>query len=98
MDKLGDEVLKPFLQDVIQFPALTKTLPLVNPQLVLPLLPQVGLPLLIDWLIHYINLGFYTALYPFGKSLKPMLKNLSPQQKYLYHRWLDAWQYGSGND
>jgi lycopene cyclase CruP len=98
MDKLGDDVLKPFLQDVIQFPALTKTLPLVNPKLVLPLLPQIGLPLLIDWLIHYANLGFYTGLYPLGKSLQPLFNNLSPQQKYNYHRWLDAWKYGSGND
>jgi lycopene cyclase CruP len=98
MDKLGDDVLKPFLQDVIQFGALSKTLPLVNPKLVLPLLPQVGLPLLIDWLIHYLNLGVYSGLYPLGKSLQPMVTNLSPQQQYYYHRWLDAWKYGSGND
>lgn len=98
MDRLGDDVLKPFLQDVIQFPALTKTLPLVNPKLVLPLLPQIGLPLLIDWLIHYTNLGVYSGLYPLAKSLNPLLKNISSQQKYYYHRWLDAWQYGSGND
>ncbi len=98
MDRLGDDVLKPFLQDVIQFPALTKTLPLVNPKLVLPLLPQIGLPLLIDWLIHYTNLGVYSGLYPLGKSLHPLLNNLSPQQKYYCHRWLDAWKYGSGGD
>lgn len=98
MDKLGDDVLKPFLQDVIQFPALSKTLPLVNPKLVFPLLPQIGLPLLIDWLIHYANLGVYSGLYPVGKSLKPIFNNLSPQQQFCYHRWLDAWQYGSGND
>lgn len=98
MDKLGDDVLKPFLQDVIQFPALTKTLPLVNPKLVLPLLPQIGLLLLIDWLIHYGNLGFYSGLYPLGKSLKPFVDNLSSEQKYRYHRWLDAWKYGSGKD
>ena len=98
MDKLGDDVLKPFLQDVIQFPALTKTLPLVNPKLVLPLLPEIGLSVLVDWLIHYANLGFYSGLYPLGKSLQPLLNNLSPQQKYYYHRWLDAWKYGSGND
>jgi lycopene cyclase CruP len=98
MDKLGDEVLKPFLQDVIQFSALTKTLPLVNPKLVLPLLPQIGLPLLIEWLIHYLNLGVYSGLYPLAESLQPLLKNLTPQQKYNYHRWLEAWKYGSGND
>jgi lycopene cyclase CruP len=98
MNNLGDEVLKPFLQDVIQFGSLSKTLPLVNPQFVLPLLPQVGIPVLTDWLIHYVNLGLYSGLYPLGKILKPVTKNLSPEQKFYYNRWLDSWQYGSGND
>lgn len=96
MDKLGDDVLKPFLQDVVQFSGLTKTLPLVNPKLVLPLLPQVGLPILLDWLKHYANLGIYSGLYPLAKSLQPLTENLTPQQKYYYYRWLDMWQYGAG--
>jgi lycopene cyclase CruP len=98
MDKLGDDVLKPFLQDVIQFPALSKTLPLVNPKFVLPSLPQVGIPVLTDWLIHYVNLGLYSGLYPLGKILKPVSRNLSPKQQYYYNRLLDSWKYGSGND
>lgn len=98
MDKLGDEVLKPFLQDVIQFPALAKTLLSVNPQLVLPVLPQVGILPLIDWSIHYFNLALYSGLYPLAKSLEPVTKNLTERQQYYYHRWLDAWQYGSGGD
>lgn len=96
MDKLGDDVLKPFLQDVVQFSGLTKTLPLVNPNLVLPLLPQVGLPILLDWLKHYSNLGIYSGLYPMAKSLQPFTQSLNSQQKYYYHRWLDMWQYGAG--
>lgn len=97
MDRLGDDVLKPFLQDVIQFSGLTKTLPLVNPKLVLPLLPQVGLPILIDWFRHYSNLGIYSGLYVVSKTLHPFLtNNLTPQQKYYYHRWFDMWQYGAG--
>ncbi|MGK7958830.1 MAG: FAD-binding oxidoreductase [Crocosphaera sp.] len=98
MDQLGYDVLKPFLQDVIQFPALMKTLPLVNPKLVLPILPQVGIQPLIDWTFHYFNLGIYSALYPMGKWVQPLTKNLSPRQQYFYHRWLDAWKYGSGGD
>ncbi|ACK64641.1 FAD dependent oxidoreductase [Rippkaea orientalis PCC 8801] len=98
MDRLGEDVLNPFLQDVIQFPALMKTLPLVNPLLVLPILPQVGLNPLLDWMVHYVNLAFYTGLYPLGKLGEPLIKKLSPQQQYYYHRWLDAWKYGSGGD
>ena len=98
MDRLGDDVLKPFLQDVIQFAPLAKTLPQVNPKLVLPLLPQIGIGSLVTWLVHYFNLGLYTGLYGAGKLARPIAKNLSPSQQYYYHRWLDAWKYGSGGD
>ncbi len=98
MDKLGDDVLKPFLQDVIQFAPLAKTLPLVNPKLVFPILPQVGINPLINWTIHYFNLALYSGLYPAAKSLQPVIKNFSPTQQYYYHRWLDSWKYGSGGD
>ena len=98
MDRLGDDVLKPFLQDVIQFFPLAKTLPLVNPKLVLPILPQVGINPLINWSAHYFNLALYSSLHPFAKLFQPIVKNLSPTQQYSYHRWLDAWKYGSGGD
>ena len=98
MDRLGDDVIKPFLQDVIQFTPLAKTLPLVNPKLVLPILPQVGINPLLNWSVHYFNLGLYRSLYPLGKLMQPIADNLSPRQKYAYHRWLDAWKYGCGRD
>jgi lycopene cyclase CruP len=98
MDKLGDEVLKPFLQDVVQFSSLSKTLPLVNPKLVLPMIPQVGINPFIDWTGHYVNLALYSGLYPLAETLKPILEKLPDKQKYRYHRYLDSWQYGSGGD
>lgn len=98
MDKLGDDVLKPFLQDVVQFLPLAKTLILVNPKLVIPLLPQIGVMPLLDWGFHYLNLAVYTGLYPLAKTVKPVTKNLSPTAQYYYHRWLDSWQYGAGQD
>jgi lycopene cyclase CruP len=101
MDRLGDDVLKPFLQDVIQFKPLAKTLPLVNPKLVLPLLPQIGIVSLISWMIHFLNLALYGGLYRGGKLAQLIiekLKKLSPTQQYYFQRWLDAWKYGSGAD
>lgn len=98
MEKLGDDVMKPFLQDVIQFIPLTKTLPLVNPKLVLPILPQVGITPLLSWSWEYFNLALYSGLYPLGKIAQPIFENLSPKQQYYYHRYLDAWKYGSGGD
>ena len=98
MERLGDPVLKPFLQDVIQFVPLAKTLPLVNPKLVFPLLPQIGISSLVNWSVHYFNLALYGVLYSVGKLFKPLAKSLSPAQQYYYQRWLDAWKYGSGGD
>lgn len=101
MDRLGDAVLKPFLQDVVQFPALFQTMlrvSIAHPMLVLKVIPQVGLPTLIEWIGHYLLLAAYTGLYPIGQVLQPWLKNLSPRQRYGFDRWLAAWQFGSGQD
>ncbi|MBW4516282.1 MAG: FAD-binding oxidoreductase [Timaviella obliquedivisa GSE-PSE-MK23-08B] len=101
MEQLGEPVLKPFLQDVVQFSALLKTLlrvSIMHPLLVLKVIPQVGIMTLLEWLIHFINLGVYTGLYPIACTFKPWAKNLSPSQQYLFFRGLDALRYGSGND
>lgn len=101
MEQLGDEVLRPFLQDVVQFPALSKTLlktAFTHPGLVAGIIPQVGIPMLLDWMVHYLNLGVYTALYPLATALKPWIKTLPPLPRYYCDRFLQAWKYGSGSD
>ena len=101
MEHLGDDVLRPFLQDVVQFPALSRTLfqtSIASPLSVIPVVPQVGIITLLDWLINYINLGGYTGLHSIGTSLQPLLKQLPPQQQYYYQQLLQAWRYGSGQD
>jgi lycopene cyclase CruP len=98
MEKLGEDVLNPFLKDTIQFPALAKTLLSVNPLLALPILPQVGMPMLLDWSIHFANLGLYSSWYSLGKLITKITNNLSPKQQYYYHRWMDSFYYGSGLD
>jgi lycopene cyclase CruP len=101
MSQLGDPVLKPFLQDVVQFPALTQTLVktgLRHPGLVAKVIPQVGLGNLLDWMVHYVNLGAYSALFQLGQTLQPWMKNLPPVSQYYCCRWVDAWRYGSGGD
>jgi lycopene cyclase CruP len=101
MAQLGDDVLRPFLQDVVQFSGLSATLlktSLTQPGVVLPVISQVGVPTLLDWMVHYINLGAYTALYPVGQALVPVAKHLPPLQQYYCRRWINAWHYGSGGD
>jgi lycopene cyclase CruP len=92
MAQQGEAVMQPFLQDVIQWRGLTQTLPRVNPALVLPLLLQIGLPALIEWLGHYANLAGYSLAYPIAKHT--FFANPNFEQK----RRLEAWYYGSGYD
>lgn len=101
MSQLGDSVLKPFLQDVVQFPALTQTLwktASAHPQLIAKVIPQVGLATLLDWTVHYFNLGCYSALSRWEQTLQPKVKSLSVALQYYCHRWIEAWKYGSGRD
>ncbi|WP_448561102.1 hypothetical protein [Trichothermofontia sp.] len=101
MATAGEWVLKPFLQDVVQFPALSVALSraaLQYPGLIFQILPQVGLLALLDWSRHYANLGAYAALAPLADALAPWVKFLPASAQYTYHRWQDAWTYGSGRD
>jgi lycopene cyclase CruP len=101
MAALGDDVLRPFLQDVVQFPALSRTLfqtSISSPLAVIPIVPHVGIVTLLDWLINYINLGTYTGLYPIGKLLTPLISQLPPPQQYYYQQLLQAYRYGAGID
>jgi lycopene cyclase CruP len=101
MGQLGNPVLKPFLQDVVQFPALFQTMlrvAVAHPVLVVNVIPQVGLFTLLEWLMHYLMLAAYTVLYRLGKLLQPGSKFLPMAWRYRFDRWLEAWQYGSGQD
>jgi lycopene cyclase CruP len=101
MQQLGTPVIKPFLQDIVQFSALTQTLlktGLSHPGLVAKIIPQVGLVNLADWLVHYVNLCVYTALFSSTPMLEVWIKNLPTTQQYYWHRLVDSWKYGSGRD
>ncbi|OKH29169.1 FAD-dependent oxidoreductase [Chroogloeocystis siderophila] len=100
MNLLGDSVLKPFLQDVVQFPALTKTLlrtGFMHPVLVAKIIPQVGLNHLLTWMFHFLSLGVYSGLAQLT-ALQVCSKNLPDVPRYYCQRLIDAWKYGSGSD
>jgi len=101
MQQLGTPILKPFLQDIVQFGALTKTLlktGLSHPLLVAKIIPQVGLLSLLDWMLHYVNLIVYTSLFSLSPRLETLVNNLSPENRYYWHRLIDKWKFGSGSD
>ena len=101
MQHLGDDVLRPFLQDVVQFPALSRTLfqtSIASPLAVIPVVPHVGIMTLLDWLINYLNLGGYSGLSAISNSLQPLLEKLPLDRQYYYQQLFQAWKYGSGQD
>lgn len=102
MQKLGDPVLRPFLQDVIQFGPLVKTLGLVmlnRPQIIPSIFKQVGIPVLLDWSGHFFMLGYYTFLSTyFDPAIRPLLSTFPAKMKYEWSRRLEAWKYGAGLD
>ncbi|MBX2865379.1 MAG: FAD-binding oxidoreductase [Leptolyngbyaceae cyanobacterium MAG.088] len=94
MATLGDPILKPFLQDVIQFSPLAKTLlrtSIYHPMLVAKILPQVGIPSVLDWSGHYLSLAIYSAL-------NRLLSSPPKDTGYYWQRWREALFYGSGSD
>ncbi|KAJ4730087.1 Lycopene beta/epsilon cyclase [Melia azedarach] len=102
MQKLGDPVLRPFLQDVIKFGPLTNTLGLVmltKPQIIPSIFKQVSIPVLVDWSGHFFMLGYYTFLSTFvDPVIRSLLNSFTPRMKYKWKRHLEAWKYGSGLD
>ncbi|MBD2137668.1 FAD-binding oxidoreductase [Anabaena sp. FACHB-1237] len=105
MQSLGTPVLKPFLQDVVQFIPLTQTLlktGLSHPLLVAKIIPQVGLLSLFNWVLHYVNLLVYTVLFAMTFVVERFINYLPEKQKpkilYYWYRWVDAWKFGSGSD
>ena len=114
MEAAGDAVLQPFLRDVVRFDALSQTLfrvSLARPDLVISLIPRLGLPSLLDWMRHYLSLGAYGAVAGLGdrenvaaiaKKVRQQLQrsrpSLSAKVGFYGDRWLDACRYGSGAD
>ncbi|MCG9890557.1 MAG: FAD-binding oxidoreductase [Thermosynechococcaceae cyanobacterium MS004] len=101
MQDLGDPVLRPFLQDVVQFSPLYQTLlqvSLRSPGLIPKILQQVGPLALLDWMGHFAALGAYSALSQTQPILQVWSDRLPQTQRDRWRRRMDAWTYGSGAD
>ncbi|HEY9825372.1 MAG TPA: FAD-binding oxidoreductase [Stenomitos sp.] len=101
MDALGDAVLLPFLQDVVQFGPLYRTLIQVSvrsPAMVPQILQQVGPSALADWMGHFIALGAYSGLHQAKPLLQVWSERLPERSRFRWRRRLEAWTYGSGAD
>ncbi|MGF1575380.1 MAG: NAD(P)/FAD-dependent oxidoreductase [Cyanophyceae cyanobacterium] len=101
MSELGDPVMRPFLQDVIQFGGLSLTLgrvTLTHPVLVARLASQLGIQPLVSWSGHFGALGLYDLLAKLGKWGDPLSQKLPEGLHHQWQRWQRTWVYGSGQD
>lgn len=101
MEKLGEPVLKPFLQDVIQLGPLVRSLAkqmATNPGMVPQILGRVGLPAMLDWLRHLAGLTLFTFLHWDVQKYKPLIERLPPRPRFLMRRAMEQWEYGAGKD
>jgi hypothetical protein len=103
MERLGDETMRPFLQDVLQFGPLLRTLLLAaqqDPLTPFKIIPHVGPKAILDFFFHFVALGFYTALAQY--CAQPLLRAADrcddARTKYQWRRMVEAWKFGSGLD
>ncbi|GAX85016.1 hypothetical protein CEUSTIGMA_g12437.t1 [Chlamydomonas eustigma] len=100
MGVLGDRVLRPFLQDTIQFAPLGLTMSgmlLRNPVAISRVLLQVGGPTLLAWFKHYMALMVYTLLYVLLSPLVQLLPG-HMREAFWVQRFMERLEYGSGLD
>ena len=103
MNKLGSDIMKPFLQDVVTADGLTKTLTCMtvrNPVFALQIASHVGFRELGRWGLHYLALLVYTLATPIARALRDELASvpLNDALRYRLNRIVDACEYGSGLD
>jgi lycopene cyclase CruP len=101
MDGLGDSVLRPFLQDVVQFGPLYQTLLQVSlqaPGMIPKILQQVGPAALVNWMGHFVALGAYSGLNQAKPLIQSWSEGLPEGQRDRWRRRMEAWAYGSGAD
>lgn len=101
METLGEPVLRPFLQDVVQFGPLYRTLMQVSlqaPGMIPSILQQVGPGALLDWMGHFAALGIYSGLNLANPLIRPWSERLPERSRFRWQQRLEAWAYGSGAD
>lgn len=104
MAALGEQIQRPFLQDVVTAGGLSKTLAAMafrNPILVIQMTAFLGLKELLEWSPHYIALVSFGTVWPVLQLLQraaTATKMLSCEQQFWLDRAVEGVKYGSGAD
>lgn len=104
MDNLGMATIKPFLQDVLQFYPLLRTLmgaAVTDPLTPLKIVPHVGVLAKADFLSNFAAMFAYTIC---SSYVTPIVRDLylptvnDPGERFKLKRLMEAWKFGSGLD
>ena len=105
MKNVGKQDVQPFLQGSYGFDTMIGSLmrsAAADPTIIPSVITWIGLPAFLDCIGHVGMMGAYAALDSF---LTPLLRPVgetmlrkNSQAKYHFHRKLDSWKYGSGNE
>ncbi|KAL3932218.1 MAG: hypothetical protein SGPRY_000794 [Prymnesium sp.] len=103
MERRGDGVMMPFLQDVLRVDGLVQTiggLMLTRPLVALEIVAKLGPGPIADWFIHFALMCVYSVLAaePSRELTERAAASLPPAVGYSLSRSMEAWQYGSGLD
>eukprot|EP00899_Mesostigma_viride_P027533 jgi/Mesvir1/7965/Mv11876-RA.1 len=102
MKRLGDPVMMPFLQDVVEFKGLGLLMinvAISNPLILPALLGTLGIGPVIEWFGHFSSMGMYSVLHnTLGPAISSWAEKLSPEDRYYWRRRVEAWKFGSGSD
>jgi len=103
MEKMGLPVLKPFLQDVVRFGGLSRTMlsmAATDPKLVLEVVQKVGPGSIAEWYLHFMSLAAFDVSSRVGGATQGSVERLikDERQRYFYRRFLEALEFGAGLD
>jgi hypothetical protein len=102
MERLGEPVLKPFLQDVPTVSALAGTIGgmMLDSPLAMPgLLARMGPVAVAEWSAHMAAMASYTAAdLVLGEPLRVLADSLAPRERHRLLCQVEAWKFGSGLD
>jgi len=104
MADLGEDVQRPFLQDVVTAGGLSQTLAAMaisNPLLAVKMVPFLGAAELLNWSQHYIALLGYAAAFPVLLAVRDVVRErglLDGRNMFRLNRMVDAARFGSGAD
>jgi len=103
MEAQGEEVMLPFLQDVLRVDGLLRTiggLALTKPLVAIEIFLRIGPVPIADWTLHFFGMVYGSLLGsgPARALTSAVAPALPPADRFALERFVDGWQYGSGLD